>query len=1046
MVIVLGVRGAYRKARSTVRSLTRISGGHEGDVSVRYFEDFSPGYGAVAARAAFATDAARLDLSGPWAFRFSPTLVVEPGGFESPGYDDAHWDRLAVPSHWQLEGYGKPAYLNISYPIPVDPPYVPEENQTGDYRREFALPADWLETPAVVRFEGVDSCARVWLNGVELGVTRGSRLPAEFDTTGALRAGRNVLAVRVHQYSSGTYLEDQDTWRMSGIFREVALLARPSGGIRDVFVHADYDEATGGGRLRIEVDAGAAPRVSIPELGVVGSAADTFEFERVRPWSAEDPYLYDAVIETGAEQAQLRIGFRTVAITEEGVLTVNGRRVVLRGVNRHEFDPDSGRTLSKEAMRRDVELMKQHNVNAVRTSHYPPHPYFLEVCDELGLWVVLECDLETHGFEYSGPERWASNPSDDPRWRAACLDRIERTVERDKNHASVILWSLGNEAGDGRNLEAMAEWIRERDPSRPLHYEGDRVCRYTDVYAEMYRTPADVARIGRGALRPGECFYPRTEGEGDPAHEPRNRMPFLLTEFAHAMGNGPGGLAEYVELWHRYPRLQGGFIWEWMDQGLRSTDHQGREFFGYGGDFGEDLHDGNFICDGLVFPDRTPSPGLIEYQKVIEPVRITAGERAGTIHVENRYDFADLAHLRFTWSLTDDGLEVAAGTVDVPQLAPGMSAQVSVPHSDAPQPHAPRLARGERWLTVRAELAEKTAWAPEGHVVAWGQVELPSDGGRDRVALTGAPCAPRTADDGQLVLGPARFDPRSGKLLSLGGLPIDGPRLNLWRAPTDNDRSWAGDADYWRARGLHRLRHRLVSLEHDADELTVVARSAAAATTCGYLTTYRWRADERGVSLSVRTEPVGHWPERTNHSPEPMIDTELPEEQYAELARRNKAPSPARIGLHWQLPVECTRVGWFGAGPGEAYPDSRQAARIGRFDATIDELHTPYVRPQDNGNRAEVRWAELTDDAGHGVRIDGTPVFNLAVRRWSDQQLADARHQTDLIAEPTLHVYTDHAVQGLGSAAVGPGVLPQHRLEVAPAEFEFRLIPVPARM
>jgi beta-galactosidase len=1008
---------------------------------VRYFEEFSPGYGAAAARAVFATDAARLDLSGQWAFRFSPTLVAEPDGFELPDFDDAHWDRLAVPSHWQLRGYGKPAYLNISYPIPVDPPYVPEENQTGDYRREFDLPAGWLETPAVVRFEGVDSCARVWLNGVELGVTRGSRLPAEFDAGRALRAGRNVLAVRVHQYSSGTYLEDQDTWRMSGIFREVSLLARPSGGIRDVFVHADYDAATGGGRLRIEVDAQAPVRVSVPELGVVERpAVGTFEFEHVRPWSAEDPYLYDAVIETGAEQARLRIGFRTVVITEEGVLTVNGQRVVLRGVNRHEFDPDRGRALSREVMRRDVELMKQHNVNAVRTSHYPPHPYFLELCDELGLWVVLECDLETHGFEHSGPERWAGNPSDDPRWRAAYLDRIERTVERDKNHASVILWSLGNEAGDGRNLEAMAEWIRERDPSRPIHYEGDRLCRYTDVYAEMYRTPADVARIGRGGLLPGELFYPRAEGEGDPAQEPRNRMPFLLTEFAHAMGNGPGGLAEYVELWHRYPRLQGGFIWEWMDQGLRTGDDRGRAFFGYGGDFGEDLHDGTFICDGLVFPDRTPSPGLVEYQKVIEPVRICAGDRAGTVRVENRYDFSDLTHLRFAWSVADDGLEVAAGTVEVPWLEPGASAEMPIPHPDALRPGS-----GERWLTVRAELAEKTAWAPEGHVVAWGQIELPSDKAPSRVALAGAPCEVRIADDGQLVLGPARFDPRSGTLLSLGGLPIEGPRLNLWRAPTDNDRSWAGDADYWHARGLHRLRHRLVSLDQGTDELTVVVRSAAAATTCAYLTTYRWRADEQGVLLQVRAEPAGYWPERTNHFPEPMLDAELPEEQYAELARRNKAPSPARIGLHWQLPADRTRVDWFGAGPGEAYPDSRQAARIGRFGTTIDGLQTPYVRPQDNGNRAEVRWAELTDEAGRGVRIAGTPVFNLAARRWTDQQLAEARHQTDLIAEPILHLYTDHAVQGLGSAAVGPGVLPQYRLELAPVEFEFRLAPVSAR-
>lgn len=1014
-------------------------------MNMRYFEDFSPGVGTESARAAFPTDAPRVDLSGPWAFRFSPTLVVETDGFESFDYDDAPWARLAVPAHWQLHGYGRPVYLNIAYPIPVDPPYVPDENQTGDYRRVFELPESWEGIPAVVRFEGVDSCARVWLNGIELGVTRGSRLAAEFDVTAALRTGRNVLAVRVHQYSSGSYLEDQDTWRMSGLFREVTLLARPAGGIRDLFVHADYDASTGGGRLRIEVDADAPAQVSIPELGVVGSPAVTvFEFEQVRPWSAEDPFLYDAVVTTGAEQARLCIGFRTVAVNDEGVLTVNGQRVVLRGVNRHEFHPDSGRTLSRETMRRDVQLMKQHNINAVRTSHYPPHPYFLELCDQLGLWVVLECDLETHGFEDGGAERWKDNPSDDPRWRAAYLDRIERTVERDKNHASVILWSLGNEAGDGANLEAMAAWVHERDPSRPLHYEGDRLCRYTDVYAEMYRPPAVVARIGRGELRPGECFYPAVDGAGDPADEPRNRMPFLLTEFGHAMGNGPGGLAEYAELWHRYPRLQGGFVWEWMDQGLRTADGQGREFFGYGGDFGEDLHDGNFICDGLVFPDRTPSPGLTEYAKVIGPIAITAGAREGLFRVENRYNFSDLSHLRFAWSLTQDGREVASGRLDAPLLPPGASAHVAVP-----LPEAPRERRGERWLTLRAELAEKTAWAPDGHVVAWAQVPLASPDGESRrvdpVALVGARAETMIAD-GELVLGPARFDRRSGMLLSLGGLPIDGPRLTLWRAPTDNDRGGAqGDAEYWRARGLHRLRHRTVSLDAGVDELTVVVRSAAAASNSGYLTTYRWRGDEQAVSLLVQTEPVGHWPERADVFSEQMVDPALPEHEYRELVRRDKAPSLARIGLHWQLPGGRSQIRWFGAGPGESYPDSRQAASVGCFTATVEELQTPYVRPQDNGNRAEVRWAEVTDEGGHGLRIEGEPLFNLAARRWTDQQLADARHQTDLVAGPALHLYTDHVVHGLGSAAVGPGVLPQYRLEVGPAEFGFRLIPLLGR-
>ncbi|MEV4114329.1 glycoside hydrolase family 2 TIM barrel-domain containing protein [Nonomuraea sp. NPDC049695] len=994
----------------------------------RYFEDFSPGYGGLAPRAVLVSDAPRLDLNGDWAFRFSQTGLDEPDGFELPTYDDKEWDRLPVPSHWQLHGYGKPAYLNIPYPIPLDPPFVPDENQTGDYRRVFDLPGSWEGIPAVMRFEGVDSCARVWLNGLELGVSRGSRLPVEFDASEALRPGCNVLTARVHQYSSGTYLEDQDTWRLSGIFRDVALLARPVGGIRDVFVHADYDASSGGGQVRFEVEAGASVQVSIPLLGVsAASAGETLTFDQVRPWSAEEPFLYEAVLATPAEQVRVRFGFRTVAINDSGVLTVNGRRVVLRGVNRHEFDPDRGRVMSLELMRRDVELMKQHNINAVRTSHYPPHPAFLDLCDELGLWVMLECDLETHGFEQTRPEPWQRNPSDDPQWRDAYLDRIQRTVERDKNHPSVIAWSLGNEAGDGQNLAAMAAWIHQRDPSRPVHYEGDRLARYVDIYGEMYRTPAVVRRIGQGRLRPGEMFYPPRDGAGDPADEPRNSKPFVYTEFAHAMGNGPGGLAEYMRLCEQHPRVQGGFVWEWMDQGLRSTDALGREFFAYGGDFGEDLHDGNFICDGLMFPDRTPSPGMLEYQKVNEPVVIEPGS-PGHISVRNRYAFLDLSHLRFTWSLSREGIPIAGGPLALPHVAAGERIEIPIPEA---------YEEGERWLTVQAELANPTAWAPEGHVVAWGQI--PPAGTGARAALTDRRVPAETAGE-HIVLGPARFDRRTGTLVILGDHRCDGPQLALWRAPTDNDAAWAqGDARYWKGRGLDRLRHRTVSVDPGDTGLAVVVRSSAANSDCGYLSTYRWDTDGQRLRVRVHTEPFGHWPERADVFAEAMVDPDLPDEERTELLRRDKAPSVARIGLVWQLPQEWSQIQWFGAGPGEAYPDSRQAARIGRFHATVDDLQTPYVRPQDNGTRADVRWAEITDPAGAGIRIEGEPAFSLAARRWSDRHLAAARHQTDLVPEPLIYLYTDHVVHGVGSGAVGPGVLPQYRLDVRAADFAFIL-------
>ena len=659
------------------------------------------GAGAGPPRAWPASDAQALDLSGSWRFRLSPRADAD-DAFADPGFDDAGWATLPVPSHWQLHGYGAPAYTNVVYPFPVDPPHVPTDNPTGDYRVGFRLPGDWAAERTVLRFEGVDSAFRVWLNGRELGGSTGSRLPAEFDATAALAppGGDNLLAVRVRQWSAASYLEDQDMWWLSGIFREVRLLARPAGAIDDWFVHAGYDHETGAGTLRVEASVPA--RLTVPELGVDVAAGDTARLPAVEPWSAESPRLYDGQLASAGERVALRIGFRTVAVLD-GLLTVNGRRVLFRGANRHEFHPDLGRAVGEDVMLADVLLMKRHNLNAVRTSHYPPHPRFLELCDRYGLYVIDECDLETHGFERVG---WRGNPADDPRWRDALVDRMRRMVERDKNRPSVVMWSLGNESGTGANLAAMAAWARQRDPSRPLHYEGDRSCADVDVYSRMYPTHAEVDRIGRREEAPLD----------DPGLDARRRaMPFILCEYAHAMGNGPGGLWEYQDLFERHPRCQGGFVWEWIDHGLRAHTGDGAEFFAYGGDFGEPVHDGNFVADGLLFPDRTPSPGLAELKKVVEPVRITA-DPAGGIRVANLHDVRDLSHLAFEWQLEEEGLPVASGPLEVPALAPGSAATVDLP------PLPPTNA--ESWLTVRAVLATDHPWAPAGHEVAWGQLPI----------------------------------------------------------------------------------------------------------------------------------------------------------------------------------------------------------------------------------------------------------------------------------------------------------------------------------
>ncbi|MGA4838889.1 glycoside hydrolase family 2 TIM barrel-domain containing protein [Streptomyces sp. G45] len=945
-----------------------------------YHEDVSPGTGGLPPRAWCAgSDAAVLSLKGSWRFRLSPCADAEDESFAAEGYDASGWEEVVVPGHWVLQGHGSPAYTNQMYPFPVDPPRVPTENPTGDHLCRFDLPDGWPDGGGVtLRFDGVDSCAKVWLNGTPLGDFKGSRLPHEFAVGHLLRPEDNVLAVRVHQWSSGSYLEDQDQWWLPGIFRDVTLLHRPEGAAGDFFAHASYDHESGTGTLRVDAD--VPGRVTVPELGVDIATGDSVTVP-VEPWSAERPRLYDAVLATPGERIALRIGFRTVAV-EDGLLTVNGRPVLFRGVNRHEFHAETGRTLDLATMRADVLLMKQHNINAVRTAHYPPHPAFLDLCDELGLWVIDECDLETHGFTMRG---WRGNPVDDDRFTPALLDRAARMVERDKNHPSVVVWSLGNECGTGRGLAAMAAWIRERDPDRPLHYEGDASRAYTDVYSRMYADHAEVERIGRGE-------------DGGP--EERAQLPFILCEYGHAMGNGPGGLSEYQRLFETYERLQGGFVWEWIDHGLKHPALG----YAYGGDFGEELHDGNFVCDGLCFPDRTPSPGLTAYKYVIQPVRFAYDAARGTVTVTNLYDVADLSELSFEWTYQADGdVPSVSGPLDVPpDLGPGQSVEVKLPRP-------PEAADAEVWLHLSALVCEETDWTALDHCVA--RADFPVTARPPVPVATGAAPRRRGYDTG---LGPGRFDARTGALRALGDVVLTAPpRLDVWRAPTDNDDGapWQPDTRYgplWRSLGLHRMRHRLDGVESTDEALTVRTRVAPAARDLALRTAYRWTSDGTALTLTVSVTPEGDW----------------------------QVPLP-RLGVRLGLPAAYGYAHWFGTAE-EAYPDTNPAPRMGRWSSTVDGLHTPYVRPQENGARADVRWAELrTGHAGPGVRVVGDPAFWFTARRWSTEELDAAAHRTDLTPGDTVWVHLDHGQRGIGTQSCGPGVLPQHELRVAPAEFAF---------
>ncbi|MEV0996000.1 glycoside hydrolase family 2 TIM barrel-domain containing protein [Nonomuraea sp. NPDC050202] len=988
-----------------------------------FHEDPGPGSGRRAPRADFVSDAPRLSLNGQWRFRLSGTAGGTGPSIADPGLDDTGWETIRVPSHWVLEGHDQPLYTNTAYPFPIDPPYLPDSNPTGDYRLRFDLPPGWPGGRAVLRFQGVDSCGTVWLNGELLGHSKGSRLPFEFDVTGMVLPRGNLLAVRVQRWSSGSYLEDQDMWWLPGIFRDVELLSRPEGGIDDFTVRASY--SSGSGTLLVTADAPGL--VEVPELGITVPTGQEVTIGRVEPWSAEHPRLYHGTLSAAGETIALAIGFRTVEISG-GRLLINGAPVLFRGVNRHEHDPDRGRSLDRETMIRDIELMKRHNVNAVRTAHYPPHPEFLRLCDEYGLWVVDECDIETHGFIYAG---WEGNPPAEPMWREALLDRARRMVERDKNHPSVVIWSLGNESGSGPAFADIETWIRERDPTRPLHYERDPSYRHSDFYSLMYPSLDDLERIGRRKEETPEGVVP---GSADDVR--RRGLPFLLCEYAHAMGNGPGSLVDYQAILESYERFCGAFVWEWIDHGLTGVDELGRRYYRHGGDIDHQPNGERYCLDGLLFPDRTPSPGLAELRKAIEPVSISV--EGGEIVVVNKHDAVSLAHLGFRWRVKVDGIRRAAGPLVVPGCPPRSEVRVPLPDEVAammrePHPAAPdgerqpatpcggeprtAEASGEMWLTVEAVLAEDARWARAGHVIAWGQARLGSATPHRRTPHRRSPRHPHPTGAGsragEVRLGEAAFDGRTGRLTRLGGLELDGPVLDVWRAPTENDRGQgprnALAAD-WEAVGLDRFLHRGGGIERPDDHTLVVrGRSGPATRTLGFRTTYTYRWRDGALHLLVEADPVGDWDDTA----------------YGHLT-----VNPPRMGTRWSLPGGYTDVTWLGRGPGESYADSRAAARVGRYARSIDALQTPYPVPQENGNHVETRWLELSGPGLPMLRVDGEPHLDFTARRWTSEALQAARRPHDLTDSGRVWLNLDHGQQGIGSASCGPALPERYRLEV----------------
>ncbi|MCY2929724.1 MAG: DUF4981 domain-containing protein [Planctomycetota bacterium] len=967
-----------------------------------------------------------MPLSGCWKFHYTPSPAEAPAGGSDADFDASAWDDVAVPGCWQMQGYGRPHYTNIMFPIPVDPPRVPTDNPTGSYRREFALPEDWAGRTVWLRFDGVDSAFHVWVNGQPAGFSKGSRIPAEFDVTALVRPGPNVLAVRVLQWSDGTYCEDQDMWWLSGIFRPVHLIARPACHVRDVQLRTDLDATYTDGLLHVTallagagegfsieaqlLDAGGRPVVSRKAKETDSRAQARLPVKGVRTWSAEAPYLYTLLLtlkDAAGEVIEViphRVGFRTVEIRADRFL-INGRPVKLKGVNRHEHHPDLGRAVPLETMLQDVLLMKRHNINAVRTSHYPDDPRWYDLCDRYGIYLVDECDLETHGF--GCVKDWQGNPANDPAWEAACVDRMERMVGRDRNHPSVVMWSLGNEAGFGCNHAAMAARARGLDPPRPIHYEGDGAVKIADVYSRMYSHIDYVKAVGAGV-------EPIDMGDGPSMRY--TQLPFFLCEYAHAMGNGPGGLREYWEEGiFAYERLMGGCIWEWVDHGIRRRTADGREYFAYGGDFGDEPNDGNFVCDGLVFPDRRPSPGLIEYKKIIQPVKIEPGDLAkGTIRLTNRYDFVGLDHLLLSWTVTGNGQVLQSGSMSPPKVKPGQTRAATIPLE------MPKSSPGSDYqLTVSLLLAADTPWGPRGHEVAWEQMPLP-------VKVVAVPPRPVKAmppvelvEAGNAVTirgldFELAFDAVRGQITSWAAagrtLLRTGPRLNFWRAITDNDRGW-DNAGPWRNSGLHRLQHRTDGFSvrsvarGRAVRVEVDSRIAPPVSSNGFLCRYVYTVYGSGqVLIEVSGTPQGEW-----------------------------CPTLPRIGLQMTVPGDLDRCRWYGRGPGESYSDTKQAQRVG-----------PYVMPQENGNRTDVRWVALTDGRGAGVlaaAAAGGQELNFSAHRFTTADLDAARHTHELQAREFITFNLDFAHNGIGSGSCGPGPWERYLLKTAAFRFAVVLSP-----
>ena len=962
-------------------------------------------------------------LNGTWKFRYFNSIYDIQDSFFEKNYDTENFDEIQVPSVWQMAGYDTHQYTNIRYPFPFDPPYVPQDIPCGAYVHTFEYSRDEKAPKSFLNFEGVDSCFYVWINGSYIGYSQVSHMTSEFDVTDVLQDGTNTVAVLVMKWCDGSYLEDQDKFRMSGIFRDVYILKRPKQAISDYHIKTRIEDMLAKVEIEMKFYSPLNVKISIEDRNgavvALGSIAEegTAVLEIASPelWNTENPYLYKLILETENEVIVDHIALRKIEIKDQ-VIYLNGQKIKFRGVNRHDSDPITGFTINPEQITTDLTLMKQHNFNAIRSSHYPNAPFFYEMCDKYGFMVIDEADIEAHGpfmlyrkedTDYNRFKRWNEKIADDPVWEKAIVDRVKLMVERDKNRFCIVMWSMGNESAYGCNFEKALEWTKNFDPDRITQYESARYRNYDetydysnlDVYSRMYPALSEIQE------------YMDKDGS----------KPFLLVEYCHSMGNGPGDFEDYFQMIQDNDKMCGGFVWEWCDHAIaHGTAENGKTIYAYGGDHGEEIHDGNFCMDGLVYPDRTAHTGLLEYKNVYRPARVISyNKESGELVLHNYMDFDDLKdYVKISYELTQDGLVISKGILSEFSVAPHgegkTNLKINVPEN------------GKCYLKLIYHLKKELPLLDEDHILGFDEIEVSKEGTKCKLAEK---WIPKTVVDSELQVNENdtqihikgrefayTIDKRTALFTEMkfaGREYLNHPmELNIWRAPTDNDMYIKSE---WKKAHYDKAYTRAYTTEvvQGKHGVKITSHASVVAETVQKIL---------DVTITWKIEAAG------------KIDADIA------VTKDDEFPDLPRFGVRMFLDKKLSAVRYFGMGPQESYCDKHQAASHGLYRADVGDLHEDYIRPQENGSHYDCEYVEL-NNSRYGIVASAEKAFSFNASYYTQEELEKKTHNYELIESDSVVFCVDYALNGIGSNSCGPVVLEQYRFDDVLFRFQFTLIP-----